>query len=130
MFSEEPMGGLTPKPPWLRHWHAHRAPHYVTQAIRVKDLPKVPTWRLEVESNRRLSAPNTTTLRIAPVWKRDPSPQGVREAFAPLDFLGLSFYMNIESSSNDSLIVFKILKRTVLNPRQGVGPYSRKGSIL
>ena len=29
---------------------------------RVKDLPKVPTWRLETESNQRPSLLNTTTL--------------------------------------------------------------------
>src|SRR6218665_2236540 len=29
--------------------------------LRVKDLPEVPTWRLEVEPNQRPSAPKSTT---------------------------------------------------------------------
>src|SRR6218665_2314857 len=30
--------------------------------LRVKDLPKVPTWRLEMESNQRPSAPKTPSI--------------------------------------------------------------------
>ena len=34
--------------------------------LRVMDLPKVPTWWLEVESNQRPSAPKTTTQPTTP----------------------------------------------------------------
>src|SRR6218665_3184030 len=34
--------------------------------LRVKDLPKVPTWRLEWDSNQRPSAPNTATEPTPP----------------------------------------------------------------
>ena len=34
--------------------------------LRVKDLPKVPTWRLEVESNQRPSAPNASDTTTQP----------------------------------------------------------------
>jgi len=42
-----------------------RAPHHVIQAIRVKDLPKVPAWGLEWDSNQQpsaLKALNTTEV--------------------------------------------------------------------
>jgi len=40
---------------------AARQPHPSYRQLRMKDLPKVPTWRLEVESNRRPSAPIIST---------------------------------------------------------------------
>jgi len=44
---------------WLQGSHTgHRIMSY--RQLRVKDLPKVPTWRLEVESNQWPSAPKTT----------------------------------------------------------------------
>src|SRR6218665_3381740 len=41
---------------------AARAPHPSYRQLRVKDLPKVPTWQLEVESNQRPSAPKALTI--------------------------------------------------------------------
>jgi len=43
---------------------SHRAPHPSYRQLRVKDLPEVPTWRLEVESNQRPSTPKAQTISI------------------------------------------------------------------
>ena len=47
---------------WIQLQGSHAGCHIMSyRRLRVKDLPKVPTWRLEWDSNQRPSAPNTTT---------------------------------------------------------------------
>jgi len=54
---------FSPKAATGRHTTSYRQ-------LRVKDLPKDPTWRLEVESNQRPSALTTTPQPTTPLFTR------------------------------------------------------------